>query len=170
MALVGALSGAAKGAMCIRMTLSPPSPEVGQVAILEITTFVPYLDGSGELQIKPETLPTYPFRVRAIRPDGEAVTVPVEKSRRDPKLYVGHILIDRVGEWQVHVLNFEAEGGPEEARCYSDLRAMVRDAPGSSHGWEATIGGWRFFMPVILAGAVVVTLIVWRVRRMSPSE
>lgn len=168
-ALVNTTNMPAQAALCIRMTLSPPTPDVGQLARLELRTLVPFPDESGKLHMEAEAISaTYPFRVMAIRPDGEEVLVQVERSNQDPKLWIGDVIMDRGGAWQVRILNFEPEGsGPEESRCYSALRVTVGEATDSSPQGGFKLLGLLPLVPAILAGAAAIALVVRQGRRSS---
>jgi hypothetical protein len=169
LALVITLSVPAQAAFCIRMKLVPDTPDVGQPARLELRTLVPFPDESGSLHMEAQAIPaTYPFRVRAIRPGGEEVPVQVQRSSQDPKLWIGHMAMDRAGAWQVRVLNFEPEeAGSEESRCYAALRVTVGEATDSSPQAGLELPGLLLLVLAILAGAAVIVTVLLRGPRIS---
>jgi hypothetical protein len=165
-----ALSGSAMGAMYLRMSLSPASPQVGETAQLEVQTGVQAgtgahcLDDAGAsfTPMRSEDWSTPLGRglqagdlaAAAIGPNDQRLDVPLKLRPSDTSVWDGDVLFPTPGEWTIHMVH---PSWSDESCAGALLHVAVRSA-----------GVNQPFVP--LAGAAIVVTIAaaaaaWSQRR-----
>jgi hypothetical protein len=120
MVLLGA--GVASSALCAHWESLPSTPS-GQEVTVAFRTFLPLATGEGGYRLEPRPFPQYPFRVRAVAPNGTANDVAV--SPGSGNRWVGRFVPGQEGSWSVRIVNLSGS----EPKCYRDGRLRVGDLP-----------------------------------------
>jgi hypothetical protein len=107
--------------MCAKWDPPTGAPTVGSPMILSFRTYAPIAKGLEDVTLKPWAFPEYPFRVRALSPEGKRSTVPVAPSSSDDRVWIGSFTPDREGAWTLMILNFPGA----DASCYADAVLTV---------------------------------------------
>jgi hypothetical protein len=89
--------------------------------LVSFRTYAPIAKGRDDVTLKPWAVPDYPFRVRALSPEGQRSTVRVAPSSSDDRVWVGSLTPDQEGAWTLMILNFPGA----DASCYEDAVLTV---------------------------------------------
>jgi hypothetical protein len=134
------------------VTLSSP-------VLLSFRTYAPIAKDPDDITLKPWAFPNYPFKVRAVSPEGQRSTVSVAPSSPDDGVWVGSLTPDREGAWTLTILNLEEADAP----CYADAIITVeknRQEQGNRALTYAAIG-------VVVVGALAGFTLLRRQRSLS---
>ncbi len=147
-------AGPASAALCARWSDHPGTVSADSAASISFQTFVPVSTRDGRYRLDPFAL-DYPFRVRAISPDGRIEPIRVAPSSENAQTWRGSFVPNQSGTWSLAIENLTGS----EAECYEDASLRVVAAPGPTPASPAVTLG--------LAGLVIalVTLIVLFVGR-----
>lgn len=111
----GAVVPAASAAMCVRLFTQPCTGVVGVPMVVGLRTYAPYPDG-----LRPWIVTGYPFRVRAVAPNGRVYRVSIRPGHAN--LWAGSFSFPVRGVWTVRVDNF----GPRYPKgCGETLRLRI---------------------------------------------
>jgi hypothetical protein len=79
-----AIAPPASAAMCARWDRRTGVVALGSPVPVSFRTYVPTAKRPDDLTLKPWAFPEYPFRVRALSPEGKRSTVPVARGLQHP--------------------------------------------------------------------------------------
>lgn len=162
---VGSMVQRAEAALCVRSTLRPATPEVGQTSTYELRTFAPIARGSGGFQLKASPIPrSYPFRVVAVSPRNKRLLLHIQEQAGRSGLWAGRITFPVPGHWVIHVENFDGPGvlAPHvEPRCYSPLPVTVRAASMVPSHPSGADHPFLFAVVALSALALAAAVLVW---------
>jgi hypothetical protein len=139
---VVATSAPVTAALCAKWEL-PPSALPSQTVWIAFRTYVPFMaPTSTGYRLRPYAVPNYPFRVRAIAPDGKALPIRMRPTA-DATRWRGAMTPGLPGRWTLRIVNFNGA----DSACYSDVVLTVR-------GEKAQPSGSHWLALTVIVGAV----------------
>ena len=129
LSILFATAGEASGAGTARLQVFPEQPRAGEVAVVQLRTFV-LLEGTPPV-VYPED---YPWSVAAYGPRDRPLRIRLTRDPSDPFLWSGRVRFPGPGRWVVCVLNFQFFSNPDRGcsttnRRQLPVRVQARAAP-----------------------------------------
>jgi hypothetical protein len=129
------LAHPATAALCA--TWDPPAPGVvGASASVSFRTSVPVATTGDDYVLGPHAFPDYPFRVRALSPDGAASKVSMSPDSVDDRVWRGSLTPDRQGRWTLIITNMQES----DTACYTHAVLVVHGEAGDRTPTYVTVG------------------------------